>query len=311
VDTGSSVYDAQVARGRSGSVAVTHELGNMLHGSDHVFSTQPWITQRFFTTTARTVTAFEPDAPEHNDYRVLAHAPNQQSGVLLWGRPNLGGVHKQGRGLSLYFAWAPLPRYQEDGHFDWQPRFFAGLDSEGKPRFVEREVDSVALDLDASIDGEQPEEIVDVCGHMTVAYVPALGRWMMLYGSSIQELYTSLVYGDDAQYIDRSTLGNIYIRYAMHPWGPWTTPELFAEAGNAQALTGFFARGSFLHSTSCSGSDCVRAEVTLPAENGGLYSPHIIEPWLQQQEHGVDVFWTISNWNPYEVILLKTPIRDQ
>jgi hypothetical protein len=51
--------------------------------------------------------------------------------------------------------------------------------------------------------------------------------------------------------------------------------------------------------------------VTLPTENGGVYSPHIIEPWLQPQADGVDVFWHISNWNPYEVILLKTVIRTQ
>jgi len=311
VDTGSSVYDANVARGRSGSVAVTHEIGNMLHDSDHVFATQPWITQRYYTTTARSVRVFDPAAPQVNDYRVLQDAADERAAVLLWGRPNLGGVHKQGRGLSLYFAYAPMPSYQDDGHFEWQPRFFAGLDSDGKPRFVTREVDSVALDLDAAMSGEQTEEIVDVCGHMTVVYMPTLGRWMMLYGSSIQELYTSLVYGDDAQYIDRSTLGNIYVRYATQPWGPWSAPELFAQAGDAASLTGFFAPGSFLRSTSCNAADCVRAEVTLPTENGGVYSPHIIEPWLQPQADGVDVFWNISNWNPYEVILLKTPLRVQ
>ena len=311
VDTGSSVYDASAARGRSGSVAVTHEVGNLLHDSDHVFATQPWNTHRFFTSTARTVRVFDAESPQNNDYRVLVAPADERAGVLLWGRPQLGGLHKRGRGVSVYMAWAPVPHYQEDGHFAWQPRYFAGLDGDGKPRFVEREMDSVPLDLDATVSGEQPEEIIDGCGHMTVAYVPTLQRWMMLYGSSIQEWYASLVYGEEIQFLDRSTLGTIYVRYATHPWGPWTPPEPFAEAGDPNALTGFFAPGSFLRSTSCTGAGCVQPDVTQPTEHGGLYSPHIIEPWLQPQADGVDVFWHVSNWNPYEVMLLKTPIRAQ
>jgi hypothetical protein len=312
VDTQSSLYDPDVARGRSGSVAMTQEVGNMVRGSDHLFATQAWNTQRFFNLTARTVRDFDAARAKGkgDDYRAADGGNPEREGVFLFGRPHFGGIHKQHRDAELYLAWVPMPSYAQDGHFAWNPRFYAGQDADGKPRFVEREFDSVPLDLDAAQSGNQPEEPIDVVGHTTVAYLASIERWIMLYGGNLQTLYAGLIYGEDAPLIDTTTLGPVYVRYAVHPWGPWTAPEPFARPGDPTALTGLYAPGSILRSTTCSASDCVSPEITLTNENGWLYAPHIIEPWVQPRDGGmIDIYWHVSTWNPYQLILMKSTVQ--
>jgi len=120
-----------------------------------------------------------------------------------------------------------------------------------------------------------------------------------------------LIYADEASLIDKSTLGPIYMRTSEHPWGPWTSPVPFVEAGDPDALTGLYAPdGGILHSTRCTSDPCVVSEVILN-ENGWLYAPNIVEPWVRESDNGVDIFWHVSTWNPYQVVLLKTQLQRQ
>lgn len=311
VDTRSSTYRADVARGRTTSVAVTHEVGNLIRGSDHEFATQAWQSHRFYNMTARTVREFDPERAygAGNDYRPAAGSDGRE-GVFLWGRPSFGGVHKAGRDAQLYLAYSPMPSYAANGHFDWKPRYFAGEDASGRPRFVDAEIDSLPLDLDAAESGSQPAEPIDIVGHMTVAYLPSFERWIMLYGGDLQTLFAGLIFGDDLPLIDRATAGPIYVRYASNPWGPWTPPEIFARPGDPAAPSGLYGKGGILRSVNCREAGCVTPEITLTAENGWLYAPHIIEPWIQPREEGraIDLYWHVSTWNPYQVILMKTTL---
>ena len=131
----------------------------------------------------------------------------------------------------------------------------------------------------------------------------------MLYGGNLQTVFAGLVFGDDAALIDTSTLGPVYVRYASHPWGPWTAPEPFAQPGDPDQLTGMYQRGGILRSTRCLVPGCVGSEITLLGENGWWYAPHIIEPWIQAHDGATDVYWHVSVWNPYQVILMKSSLR--
>ena len=310
VDTRNSLYDANVPRGRTASVAATHEVGNLLRGSDHIFATQPWITKRFYNPTARSVRDFDAARAQGvgNDYRPTDGSHPERHGIFLWGRPGFGGIHNAGRDAQLYLAWVPMPGYAEDGHINWKPQYYAGQDETGHPRFVEREVDSVPLDLDAAQSGEQPEEIVDVTNQMSVSYLPSLQRWIMLYGGDLYGNFAELLYAEDVALIDDSTRGPLYVRYAKHPWGPWTAPEIFAEDGDRNEPSGFYASGGIMRGARCAGQ-CVRSELNLLGDQGWLYAPSIIDPWTQEHEGAVDLYWHISTWNPYAVILMKTTLR--
>ena len=311
VDTRSSVYDQSVPRGRTAAVAMTHEVGNLVKGSERLFATQAWATQRFVVAAASSVRDFSAERRHGagNDYRTAeGETPNpDHEGVFIFGRPQFGGVGRAGRDLQLYLAWVPMPSYAEDGHFEWQPRYYAGQDDQGRPQFASLEFDAEPLDLNVNEAGVQPEERIDVIGHFSVAYLPSHQRWIMLYGGGAQALYTELVYGDDTDLLDTSTIGPIHVRFAEHPWGPWTDPETFLDPGDALTLTGQYAPGGILRSERCQTEGCVRGEPIL-FEDGGVYAPNIIEPWLSPKPGGIDIYWHVSNWNPYEVVLMKTSL---
>lgn len=45
----------------------------------------------------------------------------------------------------------------------------------------------------------------------------------------------------------------------------------------------------------------------LQTDAGILYGSNIIDPYTERNPHGgLDVFWLVSTWNPYTVLLMKS-----
>jgi len=314
-DRTSSTYDPSSERGRTQAVVMRQRVGNALRESDTTFATQPWDTRRFYNAAARTVNDFDPDATDatRHDYAPADGQQPEREGVFIWGRPGFGGVRALGRDAQLYLAWVPMPTYDATGRFAFRPRYFAGRDERGSPRFVERELDAAPLDLDARTDGEQPEEVQDLVGQMAISWVPALGRFVMIYGGGLGTSFMDLIFASDRTRLARDPLGALYVRYAEHPWGPWTPPEPLLVAGAPErGVTGQYGPGGILHHPGCLGLTCAPGEpsyVTTPGETGQLYGPSIIDPWTEVRADGaVDLYWHVSTWNPYQVLLMKTRI---
>ncbi|MET0343220.1 MAG: hypothetical protein ABW252_19585 [Polyangiales bacterium] len=312
-DRGSSLYNPESERGRSNAVVMRQQIGNALRNSLNTFATQPWDTHRFFNATARTVNDFDPERfyGEGNDYATADGKDYRGEGVFLWGRPNFGGVGAQGRDAQLYFAWAPLPTYESAGNFDWSPRYFTGVDAQGRPEFSAREHDAKPIDLDDTEPGTQPHEVRDVVGQMSISWVPALKRWVMLYGGDMGTQFIDAVFGPDAKLIQRDPLGAIYIRYAKQPWGPWSPPKPVLIAGSPEnGIVGQYGPGGILYHGGCTQRGCAPSEVVftgLPDERGRLYGPNIVEPWTELRAGGaVDLYWHVSTWNPYQIVLMRT-----
>jgi hypothetical protein len=41
-----------------------------------------------------------------------------------------------------------------------------------------------------------------------------------------------------------------------------------------------------------------------------LYAAAIIEPWTETREAGaVDLYWAVSTWDPYQVVLMKSRLE--
>jgi hypothetical protein len=40
-----------------------------------------------------------------------------------------------------------------------------------------------------------------------------------------------------------------------------------------------------------------------------LYGANIIDRWTQETADGANIFWNVSTWDPYQVLLLKTALR--
>lgn len=317
-DTGSSLYDADTEMGRARSVVMRLEVGLFDEDDPAHFRTKPWQTNRFFNTALRTVKDFDPKRAGGvgNDYAPAQGNAPTRSGVFLWGRPNFGGVAALGTDAQLYLAWVPMPEVDDAGDFDWQPRFFAGLDDAGRPQFVEHEIDSVALDLDAATSGIQPQEVHDVLQQMSISWVPGLKRFVMFYGGDFGAQFLDGVYRSDVPYVEHDPKGSMFVRYAEHPWGPWTAPSTLLEGGDVSeqaSATGLYAPGGIMAHNNCTEVSCARYEpmylLASGNNNGVLYGANIVDPWTTERDGETDLYWHLSTWNPYQVLLMKTTLR--
>lgn len=317
VDRGSSVWRNSEA-GRFASIALKHLVGiRSLDDARNYTDTREWLSNRFANAAARTVHAFDPANPQRADYRP-ARAPSAQARVLLWGRPGFIGVGATGRPLGLYFAMADLP---PGPGFDWKLQYYAGAGPDGRPRFSPNERDAQPADLDAALPGIQPEQH-DIVDQMSLSWVEPLGRWVMFYGGGmvnnptpelprcgVLEFFTR----DDCA---RVVVGNgaIRMRSAQHPWGPWSAPVDVLVGGDPRRLPPEhqYAPGGVLRHPACTASDCethTRSNEVSPDEYGFLYGVNIIEQWTRAVDGGAELFWNLSTWDPYRVVLVRTRIR--
>ena len=98
--------------------------------------------------------------------------------VLLWG----SGAYRKS---DPYLACAPVGQIESKEAI----RYFAGLDSNGRPTWSEDSDAAAPLFFDNRL------------GELSAAWIDAIGRWVLLYNAGLQ---------------------GIAIRMAEHPWGPYT-----------------------------------------------------------------------------------------
>jgi hypothetical protein len=71
-----------------------------------------------------------------------------------------------------------------------------------------------------------------------------------------------------------------------------------------------FGPGGMLHHASCDGPGCAPGEAAALYEHtpwGFFYAPLIVDAWTEPRGRGAaDVYWFLSTWSPYQVVLMKT-----
>lgn len=318
-DRSTSIYDPTSPVARVQSVVLRHDVGLTTPRDPVHFRTQPWETQRFYNATSRTVTDFDPARADGagNDYTVARGNELTRAGVFVWGRPGFGGIRAEGRDAQLYLSWVPMPQPNAERKFAWKPQYFAGTSDDGKPYFAARELDARPLDLDASAPGDQPEEVRDIVGQMSISWVPSLARWVMFYGGEGAPMFANALFGAEVDKVRHDPKGSLLVRFAEQPWGPWTPPEPLLAAGDLNsdaAAADQYGRGGILAHTNCRGANCARFDpaylLDFPNNNNGvLYGPSIIDPWTTHRDSETDLYWFVSTWNPYQVVLMKTTVK--
>jgi ankyrin repeat protein len=151
-------------------------------------------------------------------------------------------------------------------------RYFVGLDSRGKPVWSKTEADAAPLFDHAG------------AGELSAAYNRFLHKWILLYN------------GEEKR-------PGIFMRTADRPWGPWSGETTIYEGRRDKG----FCR--FLHSAWKSGKCDILHEPGREELGAVVYGAYMLEDMAQGKEGESSVWFTLSTWNPYTVVLMKMRLR--
>ena len=252
-----------------------------------------FLTNKYLNLTARAVRAFDPTRQRY-DY-------NEGTGALLvWGRPGFDDQNRDGE-MPPFFMYLPLPFELEGDQIAFHPRYFRGA-TDDVPEFSADQADAVPL-----YGGE-----LEPVNHAAVSFIAPLSRWLMIYGGSVVDFIDPGNIAGESQPVR----GAMYARFARDPWGPWTdaTPILVEEDVAQDMVCGKRAPVGCLPTPDPPiRPGCL--ELVDPHGGGNLYGANIIDPFTRRvpAESGrgpaADVFWNLSTWHPYSVVLVKTHIE--
>ena len=145
-------------------------------------------------------------------------------------------------------------------------RFFCGLDRARRPTWSDDETDACAL-------FPHPE-----IGELSVTWNAPLGLWLLLYNAGSPR--------------------GINARVARDPWGPWSDPVVVFDPQWPD--TGY---GALMHVRH--GPDGL-SDPGREHEWGGEYGPYVIDRYTRALPHRrAAVYFTLSTWNPYNVVLMR------
>lgn len=121
-----------------------------------------------------------------------------------------------------------------------------------------------------------------VIGELSVSWVAPLERWVMLYKGA--------------------RLEGIIMRSAPAPWGPWTEGEMIFDAWTDNGYA------KFLHASWQKGRKDNFHDKGLENRWGGPYAPYFIERFTTGDKERCSIYYTMSTWNPYQVVLMRSDI---
>lgn len=185
----------------------------------------------------------------------------------------------QGQGLLL---WGSGTYRKSDPYLAYIPlnavedrqalRYFAGLEPNSvQPRWSTNELEAVPLFAHPCI------------GELSVAWNPFLRKWLMLYNCGNPR--------------------GINFRVADQPWGPWSS---------AQVLFHPWEDNGYCHFMHVSWASRRCDSVHDPGrenEWGGEYGPYLIARYTKGDEMRTTIYYVMSTWNPYNVVLMKSMLE--
>ncbi len=180
------------------------------------------------------------------------------------------GVYRKS---DAYLAVVPAAHF-ETGE---GTRYFAGM-SAGGPAWSAKESDAAPIVKNGTM------------GDLSVTWCRDLGLWLMTY---------------DRREPDRS----VAFSYARSPWGPWSEPQVIFNAVRDNAL------GKFIHDPRSSPDDGLagpvigKGKADPAAVHGGAYAPYVVERWTKVHGTELDLYYLLSTWNPYVVVLMKSRLQ--
>ena len=152
-------------------------------------------------------------------------------------------------------------------------RYFTGLDGGGNPLWSTSEAAAVDLFDQACV------------GEISVSYNKFIRRWIMLYN-------------------DFTFYRGINMRTAKYPWGPWSAPQTIFHPWRDHGYC-YFMHITWDVDTCDDNYDAISG----PYVSGGEYGPYQFEGFATGNACQTTIYFTMSTWNPYTVVLMKTTLQ--
>lgn len=175
------------------------------------------------------------------------------------------------RKSDVYLACQPAENI-EDPH---TIQYFAGMDNNNNVTWSKDEQMAIPL-------FDQPQ-----VGELSVTYNAFIDRWIMLYNAS--------------------NPGGINMRTARYPWGPWTKPMVLYDP---------WKNGGYCHYIHTSWQSQRCDSIMDPGrENdwGGVYGPYQYASFAKgdstPSKSSTTIYFNMSTWNPYTVVLMKATLQ--
>jgi hypothetical protein len=179
------------------------------------------------------------------------------------------------RKSDAYLSIVPAAQF-ESGR---ETRYFAGLDGRSAPVWSEKESDARAIVQNGTM------------GDLSVTWCKDLGLWLMTYDSR------------------EPAPRGILFAYSRTPWGPWSAPQIIFNAMRDGAV------GKFIHNPELNPNDGLagpvigKGQANPQAVRGGAYAPYVVERWTKVEGPELSIYYVLSTWNPYVVVLMKSRLH--
>lgn len=196
-----------------------------------------------------------------------------------------GVPQRRGDGLFLFGSG---PYRESEVRLAYQParqietasslRYFTGLDRAGRPVWSGDEAEARPLFA-------LPDVKAGGIGELSVSYNRFLRKWLLLYNSGQPR--------------------GILLRTADRPWGPWSEAQVLFEPWQDGGY------GHFLHVNWEFRKLDEAHDPGRENEWGGEYGPYQLEHLARGRQGETTIYFTLSTWNPYTVVLMKATLRRQ
>jgi|SRR5579859_46371 len=189
-------------------------------------------------------------------------------------------------GSPFVFIWGTARARQSDAYLQIVPtanfesgqgtRYFAGLEAGGAPVWSASEADAKAVVTNGTM------------GDLSVTWCSALNLWLMNFDSRAP------------------APDGILLAYSRSPWGPWSEPQVIFNDVRDGGL------GKFIHDPAVQPDDGLAGPINIAGQTspaavkGNVYAPYFVERWTKVQDSELNLYYVMSTWNPYVVVLMKS-----
>jgi hypothetical protein len=180
------------------------------------------------------------------------------------------GVYRQS---DAYLSIVPVAHFETGKG----TMYFAGTDAAGAPSWSANEAEAKPIVQNGTL------------GDLSVTWCKDLGLWLMTYDR-------------------RAPTRGIAFSYSRTPWGPWSEPQILFNVANDGI-------GRFIHNPNSSPPDGLagpvigKGQMDPEAVRGGAYAPYLVERWTKLKGSELSVYYVLSTWNPYVVVLMKSRLN--